>query len=269
VRAALTPYVASILSYREWLGDTEVNERVVPDGSVRLAINFGDAPTTADGDGERVEAIGASTRPALVRLRGKMDGITVTLRAGAAFALLGVPARELTETAVPLEVLWGEDALCLRESLLEAPSHRARVSLLERALLARLARRPASDSACATRAAELIARTDGRLSVRELADSVGVGERRLQQLFQQHVGLSPRAYGRLARLQALLRALRVPEARTEQGALRPAPSPSWARLAVDTGYYDQAHLANEFRAFCGVSPGAFLPRVSGSSKTVG
>ena len=89
VRAALAPYVASILSYREHLCDTEVTERVVPDGAVHLAFNFGDAPTAACSEGQRAEAIGASTAPALVRLRGRMDGITVTLRAGAAFALRG------------------------------------------------------------------------------------------------------------------------------------------------------------------------------------
>jgi AraC-like DNA-binding protein len=37
---------------------------------------------------------------------------------------------------------------------------------------------------------------------------------------------------------------------------------------VDTGYYDQSHLVNEFRSLCGLTPGMFLERaVSGSSKT--
>ncbi|KWT82727.1 MULTISPECIES: helix-turn-helix domain-containing protein [unclassified Variovorax] len=39
-------------------------------------------------------------------------------------------------------------------------------------------------------------------------------------------------------------------------------------MAVDHGYYDQSHLANEFRALCGLTPTEFLGRtVSGSSKT--
>ncbi|HUG25993.1 SDR family oxidoreductase [Piscinibacter sp.] len=43
------------------------------------------------------------------------------------------------------------------------------------------------------------------------------------------------------------------------------PSPD---LAVDSGFYDQSHLVNEFRALCGLTPTEFLARsASGSSKT--
>src|SRR5690606_30535227 len=108
----------------------------------------------------------------------------------------------------------------------------------------------------AQRAASLIATSGGQLALRAVADAVGVGERRLQQLFHAHVGLSPRAFRRLSRMHACLRALRV------------RPRPGFAQLAAETGYYDQAHLANEFRALSGLTPNAFLERaVSGSSKT--
>jgi transcriptional regulator GlxA family with amidase domain len=106
------------------------------------------------------------------------------------------------------------------------------------------------------RAARLVAETGGRISVRALAAKLGLGERRLQQLFALHVGLSPRAWGRLARLQGCLR------------LLRERPGSGWAETALEAGYYDQAHLANEFRALCGLTPSSFLERTtSGSSKT--
>lgn len=96
----------------------------------------------------------------------------------------------------------------------------------------------------------------GRRTVRDVAAEVGVGERRLQQLFHEHVGLSPRAWSRLARTHARLR------------SLRRVRSPAWAELALDHGFYDQAHLANEFRALCGMTPSeCFRRTVSGSSKT--
>jgi AraC-like DNA-binding protein len=90
-----------------------------------------------------------------------------------------------------------------------------------------------------------------------MARTLGVGGRRLQQLFHEQVGLSAKAVSRLARLQWVLRALR-----------RAAPPRSWAELAAEGGYSDQAHLANEFRALSGLSPTQFLTRsVSVSSKT--
>jgi AraC-like DNA-binding protein len=73
------------------------------------------------------------------------------------------------------------------------------------------------------------------------------------------VGLSPRAFGRLARLHACLRVLRSER------------SPSWPQLALEAGFYDQSHLVNEFQALCGLSPRAFFERtrISVSSKTAG
>jgi AraC-like DNA-binding protein len=256
ISAALSRYVSSITTYREDFADREALERVLPDGALRLVFNLADAPSTGEGAGYAVAAVGASTAPALVRLTGRVDGVSVTLRPGAAAVLLGVPAGELTEHAVHLDTLWNGDGNLLLEQLAEAPSYQARVRRLEAALLTRLRRAEERVYPSALRAAQLIAKTAGSLSLQKLAETVGVGERRLQQLFQAHVGLSPRAFSRLARLHACLR------------ALRRTPLPPWAELAVDAGYYDQAHLANEFRALSGLSPSAFLERaVSGSSKT--
>jgi AraC-like DNA-binding protein len=187
-----------------------------------------------------------------------MEGISVTLRAGAASALLGVPASEIQSSAVHLDELWRGEASRVLERLQEAPDDTARFAFLEATLLQRLREPDDGSRTRAQRAAGLIADSGGRLALRAVAAAVGVGERRLQQLFHAHVGLSPRAWGRLARLHACLRALR-----------QPTPS-RWASLALDAGYFDQAHLVNEFRALSGLTPGAFLKQaVSGSSKTPG
>lgn len=257
VSTALSPFVTSVLAYREELGDRELLERVVPDGAVRLAFNFASAPSAGGGAGEQVEAIGASSEPALVRLRGTMDGLTVTLRPGTAAALLGVPAVELRGTAVGLDLLWAGEASSWLEELRTRNGPGARLRWLEQALLTRARRYAGDEWRCAARAAQLITSSGGRLSVRATAQTLGISERRLQQLFRQHVGLSPRSYARVARMHALLRVLRT------------TCAPAWARLADEAGFYDQAHLANEFRALCGLSPSAFLAHVSGSSKTAG
>lgn len=263
VTRALRSHVAHILLYREALPDgREVLERVLPDGAVRLVFNLGDAPSAGEGAGQPVEAIGASAAPALVRLRGTVEGLSVTLRPGAAAALLGLPAGEIAGTAVHLDQLWRGQGAELRERMAAAPDDASRVALLCAALGRRLAQGDAAfhsaTHAAATRAAQLIAESGGRRSLRDVAAAVGVGERRLQQLFQQQAGLSPRAWSRLARLHACLRALRQPRPRM----------PGWAELALDGGFYDQSHLVNEFKVLCGLTPTEFLGRaISVSSNT--
>lgn len=260
VRAALQAHVSHILLYRETFAQGhEVRERVLPDGAVRLVFNLGNAPSAGEGAGQPVEAIGASAAPVVVRMRQEVEGLSVTLRPGAAAALLGVPAGEIAGQAVHLDALWQGDAGRLLSRMAEAPDDAARAALLQAALAQRL--RDSGDErgrvhATATHAARLISASGGRQPLREVAAAVGVGERRLQQLFEAHVGLSPRTWARLARLHGCLRALRL------------QPAPAWADVALESGFYDQSHLVNEFRALCGVTPTEFLGRaVSGSSKT--
>lgn len=260
VAAPLRTHVSHILLCRETIPEGhEVLERVLPDGAVRLVFNLGAAPSAGEGAGEPVEAIGASAAPALVRLRGRIEGLCVTLRPGAAAALLGMPAGEIGGTAVHLDELWRGEGAELLARIAEARDDAARVALLGAALQRRLRASEASPQlSAAMHAAQRIAASGGRLALREAAASLGIGERRLQQLFHEHVGLSPRAWRRLARLHACLRALRSQEV------------PAWAAVAVEGGFYDQSHLVNEFRALCGLTPTEFRgQRVSVSSKTVG
>ena len=253
VSAALRPHVSHILLCNEHVAaGHEVLERVLPDGAVRLIFNLGDV-----GSPSAVVA-GASTAPALVRLRGRIDGVSLTLRPGAAAGLLGLQAGELAGMAVPLDTLWNSEGTRLLERMAQAPDDATRMALLHAALQRRLREADGGSASqrAATHAARLIAASGGRRPLREVAETVGVGERRLQQLFHAHVGLSPRAWGRLARLHGCLR------------ALRRQANPDWAEMAIDHGYYDQSHLANEFRALCGLTPTEFMGRaVSGSSKT--
>ena len=89
-------------------------------------------------------------------------------------------------------------------------------------------------------ALEQFARGSNRLSIAEVARSSGWSERRFSQLFREQVGFAPKVWCRLQRFQRAVWQLRA-------GADVP-----WAELAIECGFYDQAHLANEFRSFSGI-----------------
>lgn len=253
VSAPLHGHVSQVLAYRETLpvGQT-VTERVLPDGAVRLMFDFADSPS----NGPSVRVAGASTSPTILRLSGRLEGLSVALQPGAAAAVLGMPAGEIEGHALPLRAIWGIEVPALASRMAEAGSDAERAALLMAALQRRLATSASQHQQRAHRAARLVAGAQGRLSLRQAAAAVNIGERRLQQLFFEHVGLSFRAWTRLSRLHACLRLIR------QQAA------PAWVEVAVDAGFYDQAHLANEFRALCGLSPTLFLQRgLAQSSKT--
>ena len=105
----------------------------------------------------------------------------------------------------------------------------------------------AADDPVAEQAAGLVQRIiedPGLQRVAQLAELSGLSERKLQRLFSDYVGVSPKWVMRRARLHEA--ALRVE-------ADGPA-SVDWAALAADLGYADQAHLTRDFTATLGVPP---------------
>lgn len=250
VPPALQPFVAHVMAYDERLPDDEdVIERVLPDGAMRLILDL-----TSETLAPRV--VGPSAKPVMLRMRGHIHGLSVTLRPGASLALFGVPAHELAEA----EVAWQDVARpALRHHVArahEAEDDSACARRLVDGLLESLRSTGEDEGRRARRAAALFRGAAGERSVRAVAEAVGLSERRLQQLFRAHVGMPPRTWSRIARMHECLRLLRSP-----------APLP-WHALALDGGFYDQSHLINEFQALCGMTPEQFLHRdVSGSSKT--
>ena len=80
----------------------------------------------------------------------------------------------------------------------------------------------------------------GVATVREVARSTGWSERRFSQVFREEVGLPPKVWCRIQRFQRAVQQLHA-------GA-----DMQWADLALDCGFYDQSHFANEFKAFSGI-----------------
>ena len=85
-------------------------------------------------------------------------------------------------------------------------------------------------------------------TVDDLSARARLGKRSLQRLFNEYVGVSPKWVIRRYRLHELLE-------RVHSGA-----EPDYAQLALELGYYDQAHLINDFRSIVGYSPGLYHAR---------
>jgi methylphosphotriester-DNA--protein-cysteine methyltransferase len=76
-----------------------------------------------------------------------------------------------------------------------------------------------------------------------LARDSGYSPRHLRRRLLEATGLTPKRLGRIGRMQRALSAGR---------------GESWARTAVEHGWYDEAHMANDVRALAGATPHALL-----------
>ncbi|WP_437865321.1 helix-turn-helix domain-containing protein [Sorangium sp. So ce363] len=169
---------------------------------------------------------------------------------GGARPVLGVAAHELVDRVVPLDDLWGARARELRHALTRAGGDPATaVRLLEDALCRAVGARADASArrALLRRAVDALDASalapDSDASIPALARHLRVAERTLRALFHEEIGISPKRYARIARIR--------------RAAERLATT-SLARLALETGFYDQAHLTAEFRSLLGVTPRAYL-----------
>ncbi|WP_169927940.1 helix-turn-helix domain-containing protein [Labilithrix luteola] len=200
-----------------------------------------------DDEAVKLVAVGPNDRASYKRSSSIPFYARLSFRPGAARTLLGVVASDLANRMVSVDDLWGNRATRLREALHVAGRNEdAAVRVLESVLLERL--ETSRDVQAATHGMQLAHRAlealdcDDPSSVNDLASRLGVSERRLRQFFSDEIGVSPKRMARIARIRrAVSRVGRV----------------GWARLAADTGFYDQAHLNAEFRALLGVSPTNF------------
>jgi AraC-like DNA-binding protein len=89
------------------------------------------------------------------------------------------------------------------------------------------------------------------ITLRALAEVSGLSMYRLARTFKAEVGIPPHAYQRQLRV---LRAKRLLAA-------------GWrvADAAADCGFYDQAHLTDQFKRHVGVTPGTYIRGVAGRS----
>jgi len=227
---------------------------VIPRPELQLVVRFG--PSSRNG--LDVHAFGARQRVHRKLIRRGQRSVTARLALGAPEAVLGVPASEMAGRIVALEDLWGDVAarrLCAR--LAEARDTAAAAAVLESAIAERVAaangkghRRPAR-AELALAAAERLA--SGSESVYAVAAELGVSERHLRRVFRETVGVSPKAFARIARFHRAL------------GAAREDGRAGWAGIAAAAGYYDQAHLIAEFRAIAGVTPRVLVGEMRGAA----
>jgi AraC-like DNA-binding protein len=216
----------------------------LPRAEVHLVVRFGSSARR----GLDVHALGPRVTAHRKIIRGGQRTLTARLPLGASEALLGVQASVLAGRPVPLEDLWGDAAT---ERLLDrvgaARDTRDAAAILERTIEDRFAAtnvRSAHEQLVLD-AAERLAHAN----VSVVAGALGVSERHLRRVFREAVGLSPKAYAKVARFHRALRA-----------AQRDGRA-SWASIAAATGYYDQAHLIDEFRSIAGVTPRMLLGEI--------
>jgi len=178
---------------------------------------------------------------------GRVAGIA--FHPGGLAALLDRSVRELTNTVVGAEELFGTGVGAFAEQVLMADDDEARrdvaVTFLSAHLEHRLEQVRADRGYAAVRAAVELMRSREYVTLAPIAEQVHVSERTLQRLFTRYVGASPLWVLRRHRLQDAVAALEAGEGE------------DLSALAATLGFADHAHLTRAFTQVIGVPPSQY------------
>jgi len=176
-------------------------------------------------------------------LEGRSQAFGIKFRPGAFRAPLGRAVSTIADTSIAATEIFDADAALLA-NVLGHDDDRAAADIASNFLRERL---PAADehALLACRIVDSVADDLALHSADELARRFDMSLRALQRLFNEFVGVGPKW---------VIKRYRIHETVARVQAGQPV---SWAALAQDLGYFDQAHFIADFRKLVGRTPGDY------------
>jgi AraC-like DNA-binding protein len=224
-------------------------ERVMPTGTAQLIVNLKEDQTRLYDPESPYRCVstsgsvlsGVHTRFQVIDTSEQEYVAGVAFKPGGIVPFFRMPAHEASDADVPLESLWGcRRAATLRERLLECRTIEAALDAFE-VVLREMWTPPGTHPAVAY-ALAAFDRTPSTTNVARVTDAIGLSTKRFIERFKREVGVTPKRYCRIRRFQRAL-TLSHRDRRVD-----------WTRVAMDCGYFDQAHFIHDFRSFAGITP---------------
>lgn len=229
--------------------DTPQMNTIIPDGTMKLIFHYGDLYWHHPENGDsflqpRCFLIGQLTRPYVVEPAGNTGTFVVRFHPNGFLPFATIPIKEMENTPVPLEQLYGKNGQELEQNILNANTTVERISIVEEFLLDRLTDLKTIDKIVKS-IVDTILTANGQISVAEISKKNHIHRRQLVRKFSSAIGLSPKQLSKTIRLQAALKTLLTKK------------TSKLTELTYENEYYDQSHFIKDFREFTGYSPKEF------------
>jgi AraC-like DNA-binding protein len=232
--------------------DSSLMLRIFSDGNTGLVFNNGDPLYRQECNTAKQEALPQSFIYGQLDVfqnvisSGRIKLLIAVLHPYGASTLLRIPAFELKNQIIDtstFQFLRSESVLDQMHAYFDLFD---KIRVVENSLLTAL-RQPYTNNILAANAVRLIDEYHGSLTVTDLGFTLNVHERQLQRVFEEHIGVTPKRYSGIARIQFFLKLLRN---RSSKATL--------TDVLYDSGFYDPAHLNRELKNLSGLTPGQYL-----------
>ena len=223
---------------------------ILPGMAVSIVINLGDLWAAGRSLATsalipRVSVIGPCTQPRILRVGRSVQAIGAVLPTPLTRDIFDVEPSALVDRIVSLDDLWHRDDADRLLAVVASLEQRRAASAFKDALLSRDGT-PSTRELVGDAAAHRITTRAGHVSIADMARSHGLSRHQFARRFTTATGVPPKLFARIARFQALVQSLLATDVSR------------WAALSSGWGFYDQAHMINEFRTLAGTPPTTFF-----------
>lgn len=205
-------------------------QHVVPNPCVNLVV-----------EPQKTMIFGPSTRKFSYPIHGKGVVFGVKFKPGGFYPFLNQPISTLLDHPLEVQTILDLSGPELEREIFSLGTEQEMAAVMDRLLLSKLPE-PDEQVLLVNRIISFIAGEREISKVDQVCEHVGMHIRKLQRLFDQYVGISPKWVIRLYRLQNAAETMdrRLPV--------------DLARLSMELGYHDQPHFSKDFKAVIGCTP---------------
>ncbi len=230
-------------------GNENVSFRMVPNACLELIIHLDDLRCNFPGPKSLIQTpdymlIGLFTETAEVHFTGTVPVFTIRFKPEALFSLFSLNGAEVFGRYEDVTLMPGNDFSDFCNRIRGKNDSSEMIAFAEQYLLKKLNERK-SKLDYVGRAAELM-REPGVTNIKEISNEVCISERQLERKFREIIGIGPKHYLRLTRINRVLKIL-------EHGR-----SLNLTSVAYHCGYFDQAHFIKDFKKITGKNPALFF-----------
>jgi AraC-like DNA-binding protein len=248
----LKPYIRSFWVYESALGVPAADTRIiVPNGTAKIIIPLKNPMTafvgqkTMGAKEHHIHLAGLSETPTVITADAK-DTVTlgVELTPKGLYHFFHLSMHEMTNRLFDFEDLFGAWGARLQHMLANIEDAQEKILFLQNAL-SYLLNKNLKDYSLLDHTLDVINKSHGMVSVKELETQTGYSKRYLDMLFKEHVGVSPKRLASIARFQVFYQLWALEKSKT------------FFKDNLYTYYYDQSHFIKEFKRFTGLTPQKF------------
>ncbi|MGM0582879.1 MAG: DUF6597 domain-containing transcriptional factor [Bacteroidota bacterium] len=221
-------------------------QRIVPSGLLELVFYFDDKPIAANknkSNNSNTLITGQLNEYYDIEMTGKISLFSIIFQPHGLSSFLDIPLQELYNQNVPLNLIFKNKVNEIETKLFEARSFKERIIIVEDYFFNLLKNKGIkynfdriNNSICK------INQMKGLVEINDLALEACYSRKQFERIFSHLIGTSPKQFLKIIRFQHAIHRKSIDN------------SINLTDLTYQCGYYDQAHMINDFQKLSGMTP---------------